>query len=81
MSQHPKNKKHRFIIGKRKALKRAKGCVIDNITDEELLFRSQNLRNSTKTCSCVMCGNPRRYFTDKGQYTIQELKEFSKEGL
>lgn len=56
---HPTNKRDRFQKAVLKAQKR-RG------THKEFL-----LRNTTKLCSCSMCGNKRRTFNEK---TLQERR-------
>ncbi len=76
---YPKNKHERFLIGKRKGKKRSDLFWNDyswfNVPDrEERIERNrQSRRDTTKLCSCVMCGNPRKYF---GERTLQEKKFF-----
>ena len=78
---HPKNKKERFLIGKRKGLKRVSLWYMNGYTKEkrkELEEEgSRAYRNSTKTCSCYMCRNPRRnsWAPKKERITIQERKQ------
>jgi len=91
---YPKNKRERFLIGKRKGEKRSylywngytnwfdlpdffykksprtKG--IEYSEKKRLLEKSKQLRrNTTKLCSCSMCGNPRKYLNE---LTLQEKK-------
>ena len=74
---HPKNKRERFQIGKRKGVKRALGMAWPVGQSEEwFLSTSRFLRNTTKTCNCSICINPRRsgWSKAKEKLTLQELK-------
>ena len=79
---HPLNKRERFLVGKRKGRKRAKRYWnnFPYLTDEDerkklIESNSQSRRNTTKLCSCEMCGNPRKYYRE---ITLQEKKFFEK---
>lgn len=77
--RHPRNKRERFLIGKHKGKKRAKGLISSSDYSNNLFSKwyqntCQALRNTTKLCSCMMCGNPRRKLHEK---TLQE-KRFDK---
>lgn len=81
---HPRNRRERFFIGKRKGEVRAAGetCGFtwSHRTEEEKqesLKRWAYLRReTTKPCSCSMCGNPRRNRWGKKseQLTMQERR-------
>lgn len=81
---HPKNKKERFVISKHKGEKRVKGetggffwgAKTEDEKQEFLRRRAYRRRNTTKVCSCVMCGNPRhnKWGTLKNRVTLQERK-------
>ena len=81
---HPRNRRERFLIGKRKGEKRAAGETAgyswSGYTEEkkqESLRKWAFLRRSTtKLCSCEMCGNPRhsRWSTKNDRLTLQEKK-------
>lgn len=49
-------------------INRAKRMIRNN---DNWIHRFQYLISTRVPCSCMMCGNPRRYFNEK---TIQELK-------
>ena len=91
---YPKNKRERFLIGKRKGEKRSYLYCggYDNLYDlPDSVFKKsprnkgvdaskreawvekhkQLRRNTTKLCSCPMCGNPRKYL---GELTLQERR-------
>jgi len=76
---HPENRNHRFLIGKKLGEKRAQGywskCIIFQ-NDSGFMERAAYLRrNTTKLCSCSLCGNPRRVaWKKKEQLTVQEKK-------
>lgn len=67
---HPVDRRQRFLIGQKKGRKRAKGYW-NHITQTPEWFKLQGAlrRNTTKLCSCISCGNPRRLF---GELTMQE---------
>lgn len=67
---HPKNKQARKRIGITKGIKRTKG--IKNSLDPHADKRH---RDTTKLCSCYMCGNPRH--KSKERLTIQERKNIT----
>ena len=80
---HPRNKRERSLIGKRKGEKRAKGetggWTWETFSEEEkqerLRIWSYRRRDTTKICSCHMCGNPRRVeWNKKDKLTMQERK-------
>lgn len=75
---HPRNKRERFLVGKRKGLKRADGMKdpLETWTSDWFINTSRVLRNTTKLCSCHMCGNPRHSVYSKGdkRLTMQERK-------
>lgn len=73
---HPKNKRERFLIGKRKGYVRAKAAMSIFEYPDWLEFISRSLRNTTKRCSCETCGNPRKHFNE---LTMQEKKELGKD--
>jgi hypothetical protein len=67
----PENRRERFLIGKKHGLKRAK--VFSNYSALKVRQRDVNLlRDTTKLCSCRMCGNQRRH---SGEVTRQELEQ------
>lgn len=70
---HPSNKKERFDIGKRKGKNRGEQYFRNcNDIPEEFQEKNNKLRrDTTKLCSCPLCGNPRKYFDEK---TPQERK-------
>jgi hypothetical protein len=66
---HPNNKLERLAIGCTRSKSRVKDFISYNKKkDPENSALIENWarkhRNTTKTCSCPMCGNPRRYFKD-----------------
>lgn len=77
---HPRNKRERFLIGKRKGVKRAFGMTgpMDSWSEEWFQNTSRALRNTTKMCNCSICVNPRRSLWSKGKdrLTLQEKKFF-----
>jgi hypothetical protein len=62
---HPANKHARVDTGRNKSRSRVHGKQ-----------DPRRFRNTTKLCSCYMCGNPRKYFED---ITMQEKRQLSKE--
>jgi hypothetical protein len=72
---YPKDRRHRFLIGKHKGEIRAAGmmCTFRNKQDFEKWAYLR--RNTTTLCSCSMCGNKRRTaWKGKDKLTMQELK-------
>jgi len=70
---YPKNKRERFLVGKRKGYKRVSLWFRGNDTENrELRERhARHHRNTTRICSAIRCcGNPRR----RGELTFQELR-------
>lgn len=67
---HPKDKRERFLKGKRKGNSRAKDFW-NELSEDNRTTMSRVHRNTTKVCSCFMCGNPRKFFNEK---TIQEKR-------
>ena len=79
---HPSNKLERFLLGKHKGEKRSKGYWNGFLFEKDVNKRREKLkedskirRNTTKLCSCSMCGNPRRK-SWKDKLTLQEKKFF-----
>ena len=78
---HPLNRRERFLIGDRKGRKRGyrywngfKYFYEDPQKREEYLKSAgYRRRNTTKLCSCSMCGNPRRV-SWKDKLTMQEKR-------
>lgn len=81
---HPRDRRERFLIGKRKGEIRAAGETggftwrdrTDEEKQESLKRWAYLRRNTTKLCSCKMCGNPRRSRWGKKneRLTMQERK-------
>ncbi len=81
---HPKDRLERFLIGKRLGVKRSIGYwsgfkwVRDKSEEGQLEFRESAAylrRNTTKLCSCSLCGNPRRVaWKHKDKLTMQEKR-------
>jgi len=68
---HPENKRDRFVKGDKKGKKRVKGMMSK---DPKFVERNIKLhRDTTKLCSCAMCGNPRKHL--KTKKTTQEIKQ------
>lgn len=69
---HPKNKWERFLIGMHHGKRRGKAywVGVKNVYPERAAYLR---RNTTKLCSCSMCGNPRRVAW-KNKLTMQERK-------
>lgn len=66
---HPRNRLERFVIGDTKGKKRGyrywNGFYFEKDPkerEERLLMASRKRRNTTKLCSCIMCGNKRRIY-------------------
>ena len=68
---HPLNKRERFLVGKRKGLKRVPSWIYSK---EERIKWGRTHRNTTKNCNCIMCRNPRK----SGELTFQEIKFLEK---
>ena len=75
----PTNRQERFLISCKKGKRRAERlfCTSPSRTNEQtMLFWTRILRNTTKRCSCDMCGNPRRVAWSKGdRLTMQEKRQ------
>lgn len=77
---HPENKRDRFLLGMYKGISRARGLSRirtispDPRPGESFVRESYRHRDTTKTCGCVMCQNPRRAYNKK---TIQERRILS----
>lgn len=79
---HPKDKRERFLVGKNLGEKRvsgyfgrAAGFRSEKERIDFLEKNAQQRRNTTKPCSCSMCGNPRRVsWSKKDKLTMQEKK-------
>jgi len=75
---HPHNKRERAIIGRFKGIKRTKGhfhWMSDKDETKQLIEKEIRLhRDTTKLCSCSMCGNPRKTLGN-GNETFQEVKD------
>jgi hypothetical protein len=84
---HPTNRRERFLVGKKLGEKRAFGYWggfkrnngWSHLSDAEILehkkVASYKRRDTTKLCSCSMCGNPRRVaWKNKSKLTMQEIK-------
>lgn len=67
---HPKDKRDRFLKGECKGRKRTFGDAL--VTKGEVPRWIRMHRNTTKLCSCTMCGNPRRKWK---KITLQEERE------
>ena len=81
---HPKDRRHRFLIGETKGKRRGyrywNGMkdIKDDAEKEKLLKKaSYRRRDTTKCCSCSMCGNPRRndWGKNKDKLTMQEKRQ------
>ena len=70
MGHHPINKHERRMIGRKKARRRTRTQSIEN---------ESKLRNTTRLCSCVGCGNPRLFAKGDDKLTIQERKELMRD--
>ena len=75
---HPKNKYERKQISKMKSWGRSKKLIDswDIKREDSLDYCSKIYRNTTKICSCSMCGNPRNndWLKKEERMTIQERK-------
>ena len=73
------NRQERFLISCKKGKKRAERlfCTSSSRTNEQTMyFWTRILRNTTKRCSCDICGNPRRVAWSKGdRLTLQEKRQ------
>ena len=84
---HPIDRRQRFLIGKKLGKKRAfgywKGYKSENVELERTEWAriaSYKRRDTTKLCSCEMCGNPRyKAWKRKDQLTIQEKRFYAQE--
>jgi hypothetical protein len=79
---HPRNKRERFLISDCKGRRRSEGywrtlCAFKSDKERQQFFEKQKQirRNTTKLCSCEMCGNPRRL---RKEVTMQERKQAEK---
>ena len=76
---HPTNRRERFHKGEHLGEKRAFGEMGYKGFSEKAAYKR---RDTTKLCSCSMCGNPRRKaWKGKDKLTRQELKVNEKEKL
>ena len=75
---HPNDRRHRFLISVCHGIRRAKGEVLGIRDRDDYLEKwAARHRNTTKLCSCSMCGNPRRKaWKGKDKLTMQEKKFF-----
>lgn len=74
---HPRDRRERFLKGKHLGEKRAFGefGACKYLSKEEMERFAYQRRNTTKICSCSMCGNPRRKsWKTKNKLTLQELR-------
>jgi len=67
----PQSKADRIAVGKTKGKKRAVGLMGAKAKADVIEHWGHRLKDTSKMCSCAMCGNPRRKFKEK---TIQEKK-------
>ena len=56
---HPKNRYDREFIGRNKGIRRADGELVScsDVTEEHRIRARVLRKNTTKLCSCFMCGN------------------------
>jgi len=79
---YPRNRLERFVIGDTKGKRRANGYWNGFCFEKDPKVRKERLernarirRNTTKLCSCYMCGNPRKFFKNQlKMYEIRSLK-------
>jgi len=74
--KHPKNKRDRFITGTYKAVKRTKSITTKTSTEQFVEKTLCRTRHTTISCSCYICGNPRKFFNEK---TMQKKRIESSE--
>ncbi len=76
---HPKNRRERHLLGVYNGIRRAEGIRCTGTFSKAWVIRhNQVLRNTTKICSCSMCGNPRRK-NWKDKLTLQEKRFYAGE--
>lgn len=74
LMSHPVNKRERHLIGVKKSKKRIGNFLTyryRNNRPDLILKWERRHRNTSKTCSCSMCGNPRKFFNEP---TMQEKR-------
>jgi hypothetical protein len=79
---HPKDRRERFLVGKKLGEKRGFGywngfkfIEDEKVKQKDLRIASYKRRDTTKLCSCSMCGNPRRVaWKGKDKLTMQERR-------
>jgi hypothetical protein len=78
---HPSNRKERNLLGKYKGKKRASTLeTVVQSPDKRNQVRPKDFvehwagrfKDTTKLCSCPLCGNPRKFFKDE---TMQEKRK------
>jgi hypothetical protein len=77
---HPVDRRHRFLIGKHKGERRVPVWINSYIPGEGMKQDPEarerwcrHRRDTTKLCSCDMCGNPRRVAW-KDRLTMREKR-------
>ena len=71
---HPVDKRERFLVSVKKSKKRVSHfySYLTKLQHPDWVAKAEQMRrNTTKTCSCTGCGNPRKWF---GEKTMQEKK-------
>ena len=75
---HPHDKRERFLLSDSKGKRRLKSYMPmlrgpnGSLSAESFLKKEgRKRRDTTKQCSCAMCGNPRKFFNEE---SLQERK-------
>lgn len=76
---HPKNRRDRFLKGYHHGLRRIKYYLGEHNDPEWVENYTRRLRQTGKSCSCVMCGNPRKWYRVKTLQERREDEKYSKE--
>lgn len=50
------------------------GSVRSDEYQKEVKQRARKVRDHLKSCSCSMCGNPRKFYCGKNSLTLSEIK-------
>ena len=59
---------------KARRIYRINNYLLDHLLDKTFEDAAAKRADYLKSCSCWMCGNPRRYYKSKEKFTIQELR-------
>lgn len=74
---HPRNKSERERVARQKARRRTWWARLQARVAADPERHERRHRDTTKLCSCFLCGNPRRYEKGKEKLSAQERREAS----